>query len=96
MDLKCPLGLFEDPLHPTPGLQEPPQSPAWRRWPEEEDSHLREETDAFARRILPDLSIDAWDRTDAVGGPRMDAFSHCVLCAKEGCFHEVDFFQGVS
>eukprot|EP00913_Durusdinium_trenchii_P031077 g29102.t1 len=36
-----------------------------QRWPEEEDSHLREETDAFARRILPDLSIDAWDRTDA-------------------------------
>ncbi|CAK9092064.1 unnamed protein product [Durusdinium trenchii] len=34
-----------------------------QRWPEEEDSHLREETDAFARRILPDLSIEKSELT---------------------------------
>ena len=29
------------------------------RWPEEEDQHLRQETDAFARRVLPSLRTEA-------------------------------------
>jgi hypothetical protein len=29
--------------------------PVSGRWPDEEDRHLRQETDAFARRVLPSL-----------------------------------------
>lgn len=34
-----------------------------KRWPEEEDLHLRKETDAFGQRILPSLRLERSELT---------------------------------